>query len=550
MAKQSNEYSEVYAWLEKVRLETLLKGSQRRYDLLDYLVREELEGQGENLKAYAIALDVLGRNEDFDPATDSIVRVEIARLRDALALYYARSSVPNEPKITIPKGSYRPTIELSAPSVTEADVHSRRAGFWVGTAAALVATFMFLGWTFSKREAYLSESRSITILLQSPQVKQLSEATAEVLMQTSIELRQALSKRNTLTVLTNSETPAASGPEYELFLRAIGRPDTDHISLELIDTSNSAIDWADVYRLQTDTDLGTLASRMSDDLFPQIVSRSKDALDARPLEDLNPWELYLLSTWVPGSALSTLEWEVQRRDLAKRAITLDPQLGQAHSVLADKLAYLSSVDENFHSSAAITDSRFHAAQALQLAPRDPRTLFNLALFHWHLGEIDFSIQMLERAIGLDQNDGFVGFLVQVFPYNCAAAPDEAMDAAIEYDRQLKSDNPIRWVTLTQIALLHLNRKEYELALAAATEAHAIFHSPDSLMRHAAILNAVGRPQDAIQLIREEQANWPNLNPRHFADVTIPRRCQSSAKAAELLGHYNDLASAYQRSSGE
>ena len=115
MVKASDESKNVYAWLERARSESLLKGGQRRYDLLDYLIREELEGRGENLKAYAIALDVLGRNEDFDPATDSIVRVEVARLRDALELHYARSTDTNEPKISIPKGSYRPTIEFAPP---------------------------------------------------------------------------------------------------------------------------------------------------------------------------------------------------------------------------------------------------------------------------------------------------------------------------------------------------------------------------------------------------------------------------------------------------
>jgi len=83
--------------------------------LLDYFLREELEGRGENLKAYAIALDLHGRNEDFDPATDSIVRFEIARLRDALELHYARSTNLNEPKISIPKGSYRSTIQIGQP---------------------------------------------------------------------------------------------------------------------------------------------------------------------------------------------------------------------------------------------------------------------------------------------------------------------------------------------------------------------------------------------------------------------------------------------------
>lgn len=57
--------------------------------LLRYLVAEELAGRGDRLKAYAIATEILGRGPDFDPQQDSIVRVEIARLRKALDLYFA-----------------------------------------------------------------------------------------------------------------------------------------------------------------------------------------------------------------------------------------------------------------------------------------------------------------------------------------------------------------------------------------------------------------------------------------------------------------------------
>jgi len=117
MAIQSDANSEVLAWLSKARAQSLLKGGRRRYDLLDYLVNEELQGRGANIKAYAIALDVLGRSADFDPTSDSIVRVEVARLRDALELHHARSQDLDEPKITIPKGSYRPKIELTSQSV-------------------------------------------------------------------------------------------------------------------------------------------------------------------------------------------------------------------------------------------------------------------------------------------------------------------------------------------------------------------------------------------------------------------------------------------------
>ena len=139
MATQSDENSEVLAWLEKARTQSLLKGGKRRYDLLAYLIKEELQGRGENVKAYAIALDVLGRGADFDPTTDSIVRVEVARLRDALELHYARSRDASEPKITIPKGSYRPKIELAThtdQAVSSFNPHGKKR---LGYLAALVA---------------------------------------------------------------------------------------------------------------------------------------------------------------------------------------------------------------------------------------------------------------------------------------------------------------------------------------------------------------------------------------------------------------------------
>jgi len=551
MTSQQDEYSEIFEWLAKVRSEALLKGGQRRYDLLDYVVREELEGRGQNLKAYAIAIDVLGRTEDFDPATDSIVRVEIARLRDALELHYARSSGTSEPKIVIPKGSYRPSIDFSARTVKSEP--SSRSGVWSGAVAGFLAVALLLTWAFSEKGRDAPDIDGIPILLTYPELENLPESTADILTNFSSELRQSLSKRGTLTVLTSADANVALGHEYELVLRAIGLPEPDRVAVELIDAQTSEIAWADAYVLETGPTTGAfdvLVSRVTDDLFPQIISLSKDALDARPLEELNPWELYLLSTWVPGTALSTVDWEVQRRDLARRAVALDPQLGQAHSVLADKLAYLSSVDENYHSVEAVSDAHFHATQALQHAPRDANTLFNLGIHHWHLGENRLAIQMLERVIGLDQNNGFAAFLTRVFPYTCTPAPDDVLEEARRFDSQLKSDNPIRWVTLTWLGMLHLNRGEFEAALQAEKEAHTIFHTPDTVMRHASILQALGRSQEAVQLIRDEQNNWPNLDPAHFSTVTMPRRCKYASDPSELLARYDSLTNAYRRSIGD
>ncbi len=91
--------------------------------LLTYLVEQELAGKGEGLKGYSIATDVLGRAADFDPATDSIVRVEMRRLRQALTLYYATGGADDPVKITIPPGTYRPSFDMREalqPSVSDA----------------------------------------------------------------------------------------------------------------------------------------------------------------------------------------------------------------------------------------------------------------------------------------------------------------------------------------------------------------------------------------------------------------------------------------------
>jgi adenylate cyclase len=91
-----------------------------RYLLLRYLVTEELAGRGERIKAFAIATEVLGRGADFDPQLDSIARTEMARLRKVLDHVTASNSDAGQVRITIPKGSYRPRIDQSAPEEPEA----------------------------------------------------------------------------------------------------------------------------------------------------------------------------------------------------------------------------------------------------------------------------------------------------------------------------------------------------------------------------------------------------------------------------------------------
>lgn len=86
------------------------KESRRQSVLLQYLVEEEGAGRGERINAYAIALDVFERDSSFNPAIDSIVRVEMHRLRANLRAWNSDRENHGETEIDIQPRSYRPRL--------------------------------------------------------------------------------------------------------------------------------------------------------------------------------------------------------------------------------------------------------------------------------------------------------------------------------------------------------------------------------------------------------------------------------------------------------
>lgn len=75
--------------------------------LLKFLVVESLAGRGGTLKSYAVAVEGLGRSEDFDPQLDSYPRVQVGRLRKMLDAHYSKHDSINGVHISIPSGHYR-----------------------------------------------------------------------------------------------------------------------------------------------------------------------------------------------------------------------------------------------------------------------------------------------------------------------------------------------------------------------------------------------------------------------------------------------------------
>jgi DNA-binding CsgD family transcriptional regulator len=77
---------------------------------LRFVIEATLRGESAHLKGYTIAVEALGRNRDFDPQQDPIVRVEAGRLRRVIQHYYAGPGAKDLLVIDIPRGHYIPTF--------------------------------------------------------------------------------------------------------------------------------------------------------------------------------------------------------------------------------------------------------------------------------------------------------------------------------------------------------------------------------------------------------------------------------------------------------
>ena len=77
---------------------------------LEFVIQECVCGKSNQLKAYTIAVNVLGKPVNFDAQANGIVRIHARRLRRALNYYYRSDGALDAIRISIPKGGYVPVF--------------------------------------------------------------------------------------------------------------------------------------------------------------------------------------------------------------------------------------------------------------------------------------------------------------------------------------------------------------------------------------------------------------------------------------------------------
>src|SRR5437899_650510 len=100
--------------LERLLENKLFARSEQLSRLLRFLVERHLEGRDQEIKECVIGVEVFGRDPDYNPKFDPIVRTEARRLRARLNEYYESEGKHDAIRIDLPKGGYVPVIQVAA----------------------------------------------------------------------------------------------------------------------------------------------------------------------------------------------------------------------------------------------------------------------------------------------------------------------------------------------------------------------------------------------------------------------------------------------------
>ena len=227
--------------------------SERQSRFLKYIVEKTLAGEGSRLKQYSIGIDVFDRDDSFDPAIDSIVRVEAGRLRAKLREYYSNPDSIDEVQIAMRKGRYIVDFQFQSSAIS--DVSSLKAGSKKIEDKPVIAVLAFTNTSGDASQEYFTDGISediITDLSKSPGLSVIAR-------QSSFSFKNR--------DLSTKEIARELGADYILDgnMRKAGK--RVRISAQLVDVSDEKQLWAERY----DHELDDIFA-VQDDVTKKIVS--------------------------------------------------------------------------------------------------------------------------------------------------------------------------------------------------------------------------------------------------------------------------------------
>jgi adenylate cyclase len=497
----------------KVQLERLLSSSvfiasPSLSQFLQFVTMETLAGRAGQIKAYTVAVRAWGRERDFDPQSDPIVRIQAGRLRRALQDYYVAEGANDPIRIELPKGTYVPrfqVLDTSSAWQPEARIEPE-----LGEKGPSLAVLPFFDQSGDQDQHLFVDGFGEELGIGLARFQDLSV------------IAYFSSRRYRDTTKDLREIGQELGVEFVVTGAIQRTPERLRISAALSDTRSGAQVWvqqfdhestvADLFEVQdriVERIVAAIGSRYG--VIPRVVAK---ASRGKPAADLSVYEAVL--SHASFLMVGTPEAYGAAHTGLKHAVLVDPEYAPAWAALGGTYtnAYTLGLGtiENPLDQAMVCVSR-----ALRLDPLCQMAYANLAGIYFQQRDREAVIRASERVLELNPNEasmvGVAGFwLAQVGEFDRGLA---WLDKSIKLNPYYPG-----WFRYPYF-LHHFSLGEYEQAL---TEAYK-FNMPeffwDPLLR-AVALAQLGRISEAKTAFAELLRLKPDAAERahHYLGVYV------------------------------
>lgn len=520
--------------LDNVIADSRFKATERQRDILKYLGNLRLSGCEHSVKAYSIALDVLGRGSAFDPATDPIVRIEMSRLRSALDAYYEAFGLDHGVTIHIPKGSYlaqflagpapldeeawgedasRTAQVTRRPRLAFREFPQRRS---IGAAVAIVTFCAASAWLIHSLVSRPGMTAAPTVYLSMQETKATMKEEAA---RTRDLLVMSLTRFHAFTVAKSPPSAARlpiPGNAYEIDMKYYGDSDDRTIWWQVSDARTGIVVRSGLDRIDIS---GRSIAVVEEDLARALGRRFASTQGV-----VNVVERAAAATGALGNAcVLRAEQGLQEGgtnsarsavECLKHTLAHEPQNTDATALLARALL---SANGSEPDAATIETALTLAKQATSNAPNSDRAQTALAEAEFVAGHPDAAIQAGNRALGLNSDNADAGALLSMILY--AAGYPEA-GVAMAKDVSVQADPPPKSAGFV-LALDAYRSGRYSEASLLAEQINCADLGVTILQ--AASLGHMGAP-DASAKLAELRGRAPNFErdfPHELAAARLP-----------------------------
>lgn len=483
------EQAQIRACLQRVLAHGLFAHSSRQQALLQFVVEEALAGRAHLLKGYTLGVEVFGRGSDFDPVTDSIVRVEVARLRSKLVEYYAGEGGSEAVVFELPKGGYAPLIHTGRAGGTQMLRDTRPS----------LAVLPFVNIGDDSAQGYFADGLTDDLITDISKLSGLF-----VISRQSSFVYKGSGKRA-------EEIAAELGVRHLLTGSVRKADDRVRISAQLVDATSGCDLWAerydrdanDIFAVQDD-----VAKRIVDALEVKLSGFERERLGYGGTKIMEAHDVLLrgLSEYWHFSREGCLHAQSSFR----RSLEIDSDYAVAHAWLARSYVMQYSMGWNTRDAETLDPALMHAERAVELDDFLPLAHAMMGWVQLWRRQPEIAVAEGRRGCALNPNDADA----HLFLSYTLSADGQGEEALRHIEQGLQLNPHPSSPYLLALGQAYIALQDYEAAFDAFRQGIAI--NPAFVANHAylAVYYALlGRMDEAMAAAAETRRIYPGALPR-------------------------------------